>query len=136
MKSEPVPAGTLFARLFSDIMIPPQFSAAIRAQGYDVAEVRTLPREIQRDDRTILAEAARQKRAVITCNYSDRGSNFCLIHEEWRGKNKAHFGIILIPQVQISNRLLRWEVRDRLLRFLNQRTAGELRNQLWWLPRE
>ena len=47
MKVEPVPSGTLFARLLSDIMIPPQFSAAIHA-----------------------------------------------------------FGIILIPQVQISNRLL------------------------------
>ena len=82
MKMEPVPPGTLFARILSDIMIPPQFSAAIRAQGYDVAEVRALPKEIQRDDRAILAEATRQKRAVITCNYSDRSSNFCLIHEE------------------------------------------------------
>ena len=26
------------------------------------------------------------------------------------------------------------EVRDRLLTFLNQHTAAELRNQLWWLP--
>ena len=136
MKVEPVPSGTLFARLLSDIMIPPQFSAASRAQGYDVAEAIALPKEMQRDDRAILAEAARQKRAVITCNYSDPSSNFCLIHEEWSGKNKTHFGIILIPQAQISNRLRRWEVRDRLLRFLNQRTADELRNQLWWLPKE
>ena len=136
MKAEPVPPGTLFARLLSDIMIPPQFSAAIRAQGYDVAEVRALLKEIQRDDRAILAEATRQKRVVITCNYSDRSSNFCLIHEEWRAKNKAHFGILLIPQAQISSRLGRWEVRDRLLRFLNQRTAEELENQLWWLPKE
>ncbi len=27
-------------------------------------------------------------------------------------------------------------VRDRLLRFLNQRTADEIKNQLWWLPKE
>jgi hypothetical protein len=51
-------------------------------------------------------------------------------------KKKVHFGIILIPQAQISNRLRRWDVRDRLLRFLNQRTADELKNQLWWLPKE
>ncbi|MCI0353078.1 MAG: DUF5615 family PIN-like protein [Acidobacteriales bacterium] len=63
----------------SDIMIPPSFSAAIRAQGYDVAEVRALGKDIQRDDRAILAEATRQKRVLITCNYSDRNSNFCLI---------------------------------------------------------
>lgn len=80
-------------------MIPPQFPAAIRAQGYDVTEVRALPKEIQRDDRAIL-------------------------------------GIILIPQAQISSRLGRWRVRDRLLRFLNQRTADELNNELWWLPKE
>jgi hypothetical protein len=75
-------------------MIPPQFSAAIRAQGYDVAEVRVLSKEIQRDDRLILVEATRQKRVIITCNYSDRNSNFCLIHEEWRAKNNTQFGIV------------------------------------------
>src|SRR5437762_2488322 len=123
MNAEPGPPGTLFARLLCDIMIPPQFSAAIRAQGYDVTEVRSLPVEIQQNDGAILAEAARQQQAVITCNYSDPSSNFCLIHAEWRAKNKGHFGIILIPQAQISNRLRRWEVRDRLLSFLNQRTA-------------
>ena len=101
-------------------MIPPQFSAAIRARRYDVVEVRTLQKEIQRDDRAILQEAARQKRAVITCNYSDPKSNFCLIHKDWRSKKRTHFGIILVPQAQTSNRLRRWEVRDRLPRFLNQ----------------
>jgi hypothetical protein len=135
MNVEPVPPGTLFARLLTDIMIPPRFSAAIRAQGYDVAEVRAFLKEIQQDDHAILTEATRQKRAVITCNYSDRSSNFCLIHEEWRAKKKVHYGIVLISQAQISNRLRRWEVRDRLLRFLNQRTGDELKNQIWWLPK-
>jgi len=37
-------------------------------------------------------------------------------------------------QAQISNRLLRWDVRDRLLSFLNRHTADELSNQVWWLP--
>jgi Domain of unknown function (DUF5615) len=136
MNAEPVPPRTLFARLLCDIMIPPQFSAAILAQGYDVTEVRHLPVKTQHDDNAILAEATLQERAVVTCNYSDPNSNFCLIHTEWHSKNKGHFGIILIPQTQISNRLRRWEVRDRLLRFLNQRTAAELSNQLWWLPNE
>ena len=51
MNVELVPPGTLFARLLCDIMIPPQFSAGIRAQGYDVVEVRALLKEVQRDDR-------------------------------------------------------------------------------------
>ena len=66
--------GTFFARLLCDIMIPAEFSAAIRAQGYDVAEARALPVGVQQDDRAILAEAACQRRAVITCNYSDPNS--------------------------------------------------------------
>lgn len=129
-------AASLFARLLCDIMIPAQFSEAIRLQGYDVLEARTLPIEVQQDDWAILAEAARQQRAVVTCNYSDSASNFCLIHQEWQAQGQQHAGIILIPQFQISNHLRRWEVRDRLLDFLNQHTAEELRNQLRWLPQE
>src|SRR2546427_13085311 len=74
MNPESVPPGMLFPKLLCDIMIPPQFSAAVRSQRYAVVEVRTLPMEIQRDDRAILQEAARHKRAVITCNYSLRHS--------------------------------------------------------------
>ena len=102
----------------------------MRSQEYDVVEARDLPVEVQQDDWAILAEAANQQRVVVTCNYSDPSSNFCLIHEEWQADGKEHAGIILIPQFQISNRLRRWEVRDRLLDFLNQHTADELHNQL------
>ena len=73
---------TLFARLLCDVMIPAELSAAIRAQGYDVAEARALPVEIQQDDHAILWAAAQQRRVVVTCNYSDPQSNFCLIHCE------------------------------------------------------
>jgi hypothetical protein len=126
----------LFARLLCDIMIPAEFSEAMRSQEYDVVEARDLPIEVQQDDWAILAEAANEQRVVVTCNYSDPSSNFCLIHDEWQTEGKEHAGIILIPQFQISNRLRRWEVRDRLLEFLNQHTADELHNQLWWLPQE
>ncbi|HZF37487.1 MAG TPA: DUF5615 family PIN-like protein [Blastocatellia bacterium] len=127
-------AASFFARLLCDIMIPAQLSEAIRLQGYDVLEARMLPIKTQQDDWAILLEAAQQQRAVVTCNYNDPASNFCLIHEERQSQGKQHEGIILIPQFQISNRLRRWEVRDPLLDFLNQHTAEELRNQLWWLP--
>lgn len=127
---------TLFARLLCDVMIPAELAEAVRAQGYDVAEARTLPLEVQQDDRALLEEAAQQRRAVVTCNYSDPQSNFCLIHEEWQKQGKEHAGIILVPQFQVSNRLRRWEVRDRLLNLLNQHTWDELCNQVWWLPQE
>lgn len=38
---------SLFARLLCDVMIPAELSEAIRLQGYEVLEARTLPMEIQ-----------------------------------------------------------------------------------------
>jgi hypothetical protein len=134
MSAEPAARETLFARLLCDVMIPAEFSAAIRAQGYDVAEARTFPVDIQQEDSAILQTAAQQQRVVITCNYSDPQSNFCRLHEAWHAQGKQHAGIILIAQYQLSSRLGRWDVRDRLLTFLNHHTAEELSDHLWWLP--
>jgi predicted nuclease of predicted toxin-antitoxin system len=126
----------LFVRLLCDVMIPAELAEALRAQGYDVAEARLLPVEVQQDDDAILQEASRQERVVVTCNYSDPQSNFCVIHEQWQSQTKEHAGIILVSQQQISSRSRRWEVRDRLLKFLNSYSADEVRNQLWWLPHD
>jgi hypothetical protein len=130
------PEDALFIRLLCDVMIPAELAEAIRAQGYDVAEARLLPLDVQQDDEAILEEARRQDRAVLTCNYSDPRSNFCVIHEQWQAHGKEHAGIILVPQHQVSSQSRRWDVRDRLLRFLNCYTADELKDQLWWLPQE
>jgi hypothetical protein len=126
----------LFARLLCDVMIPAELAEAIRAHGYEVAEARMLPLDVQRDDEALLEEATRQDRAVVTCNYCEPQSNFCVIHEQWQAQGKEHAGIILVPQHQVSSRSRRWEVRDRLVKFLNSYPAEELRNQLWWLPQE
>lgn len=130
------PEESLFARLLCDVMIPAELSEALRAHGYDVAEARLLALEVQQDDETLLEHASREGRAVVTCNYSDPRSNFCIIHEEWRLQGKEHAGIILAPQHHVSNRSRRWEVRDRLLKLLNRFPADELRNELMWLPQE
>jgi hypothetical protein len=127
---------TLFVRLLCDVLIPAELAEALRTHGYDVAEARLLPLDVQQDDEALLEEAARQDRAVVTCNYSDPQSNFCVIHDQWQSQGKEHAGIILVPQHQISSRSRRWEVRDRLLKFLNSYPADELRNQLWWLPQD
>src|SRR5438874_4673036 len=92
---------SLFARLLCDVMIPAELAEALRAQGYDVAEARLFPLEVQQDDEALLEEATRQERAVVTCNYSDPRSNFCLIHEQWQAQGKDHAGIILVPQHQV-----------------------------------
>jgi uncharacterized protein with PIN domain len=124
----------LFVRLLCDVMIPAELAKALRTQGYDVAEARLFPLDVQQDEEALLEEAAREDRAVVTCNYSGPRSNFCVIHEEWQSQSKEYAGIILVPQHQVSSRSQRWHVRDRLLKFLNCYLADELRNQLWWLP--
>jgi len=135
--SEDLPAEeSLFARLLCDVMIPAELSEALRARGYDVAEARLRSLDVQQDDEALLEQAAHQGRAVLTCNYSDPQSNFCIIHEEWRAHGKEHAGIILVPQHHVSSHSRRWEVRDRLLKFLNRYPADELRNELRWLPQE
>ncbi len=124
----------LFARLFFDCMFSAELAQSIREQGFDVAEARQLSRKIQEDDYALLERAAQERRAFITCNYRDRKSNFCLIHEEWLQSGKEHFGIILIPQFRIDSYYQRWAIRRRLLNFFNSRVWDELHNQLLWLP--
>jgi hypothetical protein len=98
---------SLFVRLLCDVMIPAELSEALRAQGYDVAEARLLPPEVQQNDDALLAVARKEGRTIVTCNYSDPQSNFCIIHTEWRSQGKEHAGIILVPQHHVSSRLRR-----------------------------
>ncbi|MBI4673456.1 MAG: DUF5615 family PIN-like protein [Chloroflexi bacterium] len=128
--------GAIFARLLFDVMLPAELADALRANGYDVLETRTLRPEIQQDDVALLTFAHKERRVLVTCNYSDPKSNFVTIHRTWRKKAKSHSGIILVPQFQISSHSKRWQVRDRLLDLLNQYTWDELKDQLVWLPKE
>jgi hypothetical protein len=126
--------GGLFAKLLFDCMFSADFAASIRAQGFDVAEARHLPRAIQRNDYAVLKQAILERRVLITCNCDDPDGNFCVIHEEWLRAGKNHFGIVLVPQFRFDNHHTRWAIRRRLLDFLNSRTWDELQNQLLWLP--
>jgi hypothetical protein len=115
-------------------MFSTELAQSIREQGFDVAEARQLPGKIQEDDYALLERAAEERRAYITCNYRDRRSNFCVIHEEWLQVGKEHFGIILIPQFRLDSHYQRWAIRHRVLNFFNSHTWDELQNQLMWLP--
>jgi len=123
---------TLFVRLLFDIMIPAKLASSIRDSGYDVTEARNLPKEIYRNDERLLELAAKERRAVFTCNFSDPVHNFCIIDTAWRRQGKEHAGIILCPQTDVSLRL--WEVWRRLLKLLDTYFWDELYNHLFWLP--
>jgi hypothetical protein len=93
----------LFAKLLFDCMFPAALAQSVRAQGFDVAEARHFPIKIQQDDYALLEKAVKERRAIITCNYRDRNSNFCMIHKEWLNSGKVHFGIILVSQLRLDN---------------------------------
>jgi predicted nuclease of predicted toxin-antitoxin system len=56
----------LLDRSVGSIMIPTELAEALRAQGYDVAEARLLPPEVRQNDESLLEEAAREERVVVT----------------------------------------------------------------------
>lgn len=124
----------LFAKLLFDCMFSAALAQSVREQGFDVAEARHFPLKVQQDDYALLEKAAEERRVMITCNYRDRNSNFCVIHKEWLNSGRTHFGIILVSQFRLDNYYTRWSIRRRLLDFFNSRSWDELQNQLLWLP--
>ena len=118
----------LFAKLLFDCMFSAALAQSVRAQGFDVAEARHFPIKVQQDDYALLEKAVDERRAIITCNYRDRNSNFCVIHKEWLNSGRTHFGIILVSQFRLDNHYTRWSIRRRLLDFFNSRSWDELQN--------
>ena len=124
----------IFARLLFDCMFPAALAQSLREQGFDVVEARQFPLRIQQNDHALLEIAARERRVVITCNYRDPKSNFCVIHEESLRSGKSHSGIVLVSQFLVDNHNTRWVVRRRLLDLFNSRSWEEFQDQLLWLP--
>jgi hypothetical protein len=70
----------LFARLLCDVMIPAELSEALRAQGYDVAEARLLPMELQQDDDAHLRGPNK------TWSVGDQETNACTCYQTTNAK--------------------------------------------------
>jgi len=124
-----------FARLLCDIMIPAEISAAIRAHGYDVIEARALPVAVQQDDRAILAEAARLRCVVVTCNYSDPQSNFVLSTRSGLRSEERTTGLFSYLSFKSAIACALGGARSAA-QLSQSNSADELRNHLWWLPQE
>ncbi|MBM3190024.1 MAG: hypothetical protein FJZ90_15035 [Chloroflexi bacterium] len=97
---------------------------ALRARGVDV--LTALEAEmIERSDADHLRYAAANGR--VLCSYNAR--DYHHLHGEYLRQQKAHAGIILMPQQRYSV----GEQMRRLLRIVAERSADEIRNRVEFL---
>ena len=113
---------SLFIRLYLDEDVQKRVAPALRLRGFDATNVHELERKGLSDE-AHLELAATAGRAIFTYNTSD----FIKLHLDWLRLAKEHAGIIVSDQLPLS------EVTRRLLNLINQVTADEMHNQLYWL---
>ena len=112
----------LFIRLYLDEDIHKRLAAALRLRNFDVTSVHELKR-LGLSDEAQLAYATAEKRTLFTYNAVD----YLRLHTEWLNDSRSHYGIIVSDQLPIG------ETIRRLLNLLNQVTADQVVNQLYWL---
>jgi len=116
------PEAPLFIRLYLDEDVHKRVAAALRLRHFDVISAH----EVRRwgfSDEEQLTYATMENRAIFTYNTAD----YLQLHLEWLQGGREHSGII------VSNQLPIGETMRRLLNLLNQVTADEMQNQLYWL---
>ncbi|HET6203757.1 MAG TPA: DUF5615 family PIN-like protein [Planctomycetota bacterium] len=111
-----------FARLVLDEDVHARLAGALRARGHDVVALAEVGRLGSRDEEN-LRWATREGRAIATFNAAD----FVALHESFQSLGVPHSGILLSPQVPLS------ELRLRLLAALRRWSGKDLRNGLFWM---
>jgi len=79
-------------RVLLDAHLPAALAELLRARGYDVVAAQAIPALRSLDDRNLLAEAAKQRRALVTYNIR----HFAPLAREWAQTGREHWGIVLI----------------------------------------
>ncbi|WP_250282504.1 MULTISPECIES: DUF5615 family PIN-like protein [unclassified Frankia] len=78
--------------LLLDEMLGERTAAQLVGKGHDVASVVADPALVSLPDDQVLAEAARQGRALVTLNVRD----FLPLDAQYRAGGRSHAGIVLI----------------------------------------
>ena len=113
---------SLFIRLYLDEDVQKRVAPALRLRGFDATNAHELHRKGLSDEEQLSFSVA-ERRAIFTYNTSD----FLKLHLEWLRLTKEHAGIIVSDQLPMG------DVTRRLLNLINQVTADEMRNQIYWL---
>jgi len=112
----------LMLKLYLNENLTWRIAKALREYGYDVISSHEANMD-HTDDPTQFSFAVSQKRSVVTNNFSD----FIALDEEYRVKEKSHYGIILTTKSTIS-------VIVRRLRVLIETVSeNDMKNQIRWL---
>ncbi|MDI6793435.1 MAG: DUF5615 family PIN-like protein [bacterium] len=112
----------IFARLYLDEDVHKQLANALRLRGFDVLSVHEVWHAGLNDTQQ-LDYAVTEKRAIVTFNVAD----YVKLNKQYLTSDREHYGIIVSAQLPVG------EMLRRLLGLLNKFTAGELKNNLWWL---
>ena len=112
----------LFAALYLDEDVNALVARLLRARLHDAITVGEAG-QAGRSDPAQLAYAVSQRRAIVTHNRRD----FAPLAQEYGTTGQHHFGIIL------AVRRSPYELAQRLMNLLNQVTADEMENQVFYI---
>lgn len=97
-------------------------AATLREYGYDALNVQELGQKGIADEK-LLELAAKKQRVILTHNIK----HFVVLAKEWAEKNKFHYGIVLVDEIEFG-RLLR-----KITHFLQNVTSEEMINQVRYI---
>lgn len=109
-------------KLYLDEDVHKIAASSLRIKGYDVISAHDV-RNWGLSDIEQLEYAVSEKRAIFTFNAGD----FNKLHKEYIQNEKKHYGIILSKQKPLS------ETNSRLIHFLFNTSAQQIKNNLLWL---
>lgn len=109
-------------KLYLDEMIPADLTIILKQYNYDVLSAKDAGM-LGKSDLEQLAFAVSQGRAILTFNIGD----FTRLHKSWLTENKSHKGIIVSPEIKIT------ELIRLTLKLLALTRDGEIENQLKFL---
>ena len=111
-------------RLYLDEDVFSAVALGLRRRGFDVlTTVEAANRG--RSDLEQLEFAVAERRCLFTFNRGDLAN----LHTQRIAAGQHHFGIVVAPQTQIG------QIVKLLARFLSNRSADDLRDQLIWISR-
>ncbi len=108
--------------MFLDEDIHTGLARAFRQRGFDVVHAQDLKRKGKSDSEQ-LALAVQEERCLVTFNIRD----FVLLHNQYVGQNKEHWGIIVSKQMPIG------EILRRLLKKVGLATQADFKNRIYFL---
>lgn len=112
----------LFIELYLDEDVHVVIADLLQGRGFLAKTVRDVG-QLEKSDEEQLAYAVSQRKTLLTHNRHD----FEALAREYASAGKTHYGIIL------AVRYPPYEIVRRLMRFLNDVTADEMKNQVRYI---